>query len=463
MTVNGSLFQMAQTNKITSATGTVNIHGNAYIQNGAHFRGALATLGKGSGTVRANLTIDGTLYLSDGGYISGGYTSNVGSGNYIANFNINNVIIENEGIWDTPGINNQSNKFTFTASLNNVTVKDKGTFTHSSGNSALSSTIEIKDTLTLENGATFKNNGGLIVGAKQTNRVNIEKTLNLSGGTITDCTSLTQNTGLINVTNGKYDFSNFVQTDGQLINSGNLSFNGADVETKGSLINYGTLSFSGKSDIDKVISGTGVFNVTGGTFTGVNVDGASSANFSEGATARVDRLNTFVITNGANLSVGDLVQYTGATYTQTAGQISVDSEWFQDSTLNIQGGILKRNNVGRNTVNLSGGVVEVATLTSDNRYNVTGGELKTDIEQVFYDLQGTTPSDLSYVSILATTPQEIQISISEWFQEYFAGNVREELSSFISFQGGKVVVTNANLTETQRDDLTTAFKETFAI
>lgn len=461
MTVNGSLFQMAQTNKITSATGTVNIHGNAYIQNGAQFRGASTTLGKGSGTVRANLTIDGTLYLSDGGYISGGYTSNVGSGNYIANFNINNVIIENEGIWDTPGINNQSNKFTFTASLNNVTVKDKGTFTHSSGNSALSSTIEIKDTLTLENGATFKNNGGLIVGAKQTNRVNIEKTLNLSGGTITDCTSLTQNTGLINVTNGKYDFSNFVQTDGQLLNSGNLSFNGADVETKGSLINYGTLSFSGKSDIDKVISGTGVFNVTGGTFTGVNVDGASSANFSEGATAHVDRLNTFTITNGANLSVGDLVQYIGATYIQTAGQISVDSEWFQNSTLNIEGGILKRNNVGRNTVNLSGGVVEVATLTSDNRYNVTGGELKTDIEQVFYDLQGTTPSDLSYVSILATTPQEIQISISEWFQEYFAGNVREELSSFVSFQGGKVVVCNADLTETQRDDLTTAFKETF--
>ena len=51
MTVNGSLFQMAQTNKITSATGTVNIHGNAYIQNGAQFRGALTTQGKGSGTV----------------------------------------------------------------------------------------------------------------------------------------------------------------------------------------------------------------------------------------------------------------------------------------------------------------------------------------------------------------------------------------------------------------------------
>ena len=48
----------------------------------------------------------------------------MGSGNYIANFNINNVIIENEGIWDTPGINNKSNKITFTASLNNVTVKD---------------------------------------------------------------------------------------------------------------------------------------------------------------------------------------------------------------------------------------------------------------------------------------------------------------------------------------------------
>ena len=461
LSLNGSLFQLAQPSKKSWAKGTLNIHGDAYIENGASLNGALP-VGSDNSSAEAYLNIDGTLYVN-GGNISGGYTSLGGSGTFTAVFNLHDVFIGNGGAWNAPDINNANNRFNFTANATNITVEEGGRFNAHNSRSELNSTIHVSDTFTVEKGASVTNYAGLVVGSKQDNRLSIGKTLNLEGGSISDRSSLIQSSGLINVTYGNYDFSNFVQTDGQLLNSGNLSFNGADVETKGSLVNYGTLSFSGKSDIDKVISGTGVFNVTGGSFTGVNVDGASSANFSQGATARVDRLNTFVITNGANLSVGDLVQYIGATYTQTAGQISVDSEWFQDSTLNIQGGTLKRDNVGRNTVNLSGGKVEVATLTNDNRYNLSGGELKTDIEQVFYDLKGTTPEEVKYIGLNSNLPQKIQTSLTEWFQTYLPGKTHRELLDFISFQGGKVVVTNANLTTTQRDDLTTAFKETFFI
>ena len=456
-----ALFQIAQPYAYNSE-GTLTVKGDAFLQNGATMNLALSVLNFSPSVIKGNLNVEGTLTVDSGARLSSGYTSNLGSGTYYANYNINKLIVSNAW-FDTPGFNNDTNKFVVNAKINSATLKNGGKLRTHNGHQNLTSTFTIGK-LTLESGSTLYNSNGLVVGGSaKNNRLNITSLLDLAGGSITDRSSLTQNSGTINVTSGNYAFSNFVQNNGSLNNSATISFNGADISSNGSISNVGTMSFSGTSDIDKSIIGQGILNVTGGNFNAVNIDGARSVNFGQGASARVDRLNTFTITNGANLSIGDLVQYVGATYTQTAGSLFVDSQWFEDSVLNIQGGSLKRDNVGRNTVNLSGGTVEVGSLTNENIFALTGGELKTNISQVFSNLEGSSPSPLGYILLSSQTPEEIKTSLTQWFQKYYAGDVREDLGSFIRFEGGKVIVTDSQITETQRDDLTKAFKETFFI
>ena len=61
------------------------------------------------------------------------------------------------------------------------------------------------------------------------------------------------------------------------------------------------------------------------------------------------------------------------------------------------------------------------------------------------------------------SPEDIRTTMTEFFKKYVPGFVKENLGQYVSITGGKVVVNGTGLTETQRDDLTTAFKETFFI
>ena len=62
----------------------------------------------------------------------------------------------------------------------------------------------------------------------------------------------------------------------------------------------------------------------------------------------------------------------------------------------------------------------------------------------------------------ASAPQTIRTSLNEFFKQYLPGTVAQTLVNHASFAGGKVIVTGVNLTQTQADDLTKAFKAQFS-
>ena len=58
-------------------------------------------------------------------------------------------------------------------------------------------------------------------------------------------------------------------------------------------------------------------------------------------------------------------------------------------------------------------------------------------------------------------PQEVKSSLNDFFTKSAPGSIARKLINHASFTGGKVIVTGVNLTQTQADDLTKAFKEQF--
>ncbi|WP_290432780.1 autotransporter outer membrane beta-barrel domain-containing protein [uncultured Parasutterella sp.] len=80
---------------------------------------------------------------------------------------------------------------------------------------------------------------------------------------------------------------------------------------------------------------------------------------------------------------------------------------------------------------------------------------------VFDSVGGSGPQELNYVSLGSTTPQAVRTSLTEFFKKYVVGTLADSLVQHATLSGGKVVIRGVNLTETQRDDLTKAFKEQF--
>ena len=53
--------------------------------------------------------------------------------------------------------------------------------------------------------------------------------------------------------------------------------------------------------------------------------------------------------------------------------------------------------------------------------------------------------------------------MAELFLKYVPGEVAAKLADHATFSGGQIVITNVDLTTTQRDDLVKAFKEKFSV
>ena len=91
-----------------------------------------------------------------------------------------------------------------------------------------------------------------------------------------------------------------------------------------------------------------------------------------------------------------------------------------------------------------------------------GGTLQTNNVFNFFDSVGSRGAqELKYVTLNASAPQTIRTSLNEFFKQYLPGTVAQTLVNHASFAGGKVIVTGVNLTQTQADDLTKAFKAQF--
>ena len=388
MTYSEAGFYLAEPNRESGyryASGTLNIGGNAYVENGARLVGAQSIGGQDS-SADATLTIKGNLYLKNGGILSAGSSSNFNN-TYNVNFNINQLFIGNKSSFSTGSASN--GRFNFNGQFNNVTVQNGGTFNAHNGGSAIFSTIAINNNLNFEKGSTFINAKGLIVGKSRENYVAVGNSVTFDNASVTQNMTLIQEKGTINLLGGGYVFANFNQTGGIFNNQGNVTFNGASINS-GQFNNTGTVSFKGNSSVNQVIQGNGTVNIIGGTF-------------------RTDH--------------------------------------FADGSIFIKGGSTTLNR-----------------LDSGAQHNLSGGELHTSISEIFENTGSMGQQALNYITGTSTeVPQTVKTLLSDFFKKYIPGFVKENLDQYASFNGGKIVLSNANLTTTQRDDLTTAFKETFFI
>ena len=131
-------------------------------------------------------------------------------------------------------------------------------------------------------------------------------------------------------------------------------------------------------------------------------------------------------------------------------------------TVNISGGTFTTNTLVGGQVNLSGGNATVNILDDSTRYAMNGGNLTTGLNQVFTSAGSMGQQALNYITgTVAEVPQAMQTLLSDYFQKYVKGTLRENLGQIISVQGGKLHIDGTGLTITQRDDLAKLFKETF--
>ena len=184
----------------------------------------------------------------------------------------------------------------------------------------------------------------------------------------------------------------------------------------------------------------------------------------------IEHLDAQKIVNANNLFVGTLANTRGQTYTQTYGTIKVTNNWFADSTINLSGGVIdeqflgQAHNLGQgNHYNVTGGTLKVGDLRGDSTIVLSDkGTIETKIESVFENIDGIAdPAGLNTIRLNASVPEEVQKTITDIFKKYVPGDVIQNVMDRVTLQGGKILISGVNITETQRDDLTKAFKERF--
>ena len=261
--------------------------------------------------------------------------------------------------------------------------------------------IYVRDGVLL-NGGSLVTQQPITVG-QRTGNFSIGNSLVLAGGSLNQTGLLTQKAGQVSVTNGSYAFGTVNKENGFLSNAATLSIENFN-QANGSASNSGNLTL-GNANLYGSLSNTGTLNLTGA-----------------------------VISRG-NLS--------------SSGTLNNRGTWTEANAYSISGNL---NNTG--SVNFQNGF----TLASNSRLT-SSGTLQTNNAYNVFDSLGTTGrQDLHYVGLNSTVPQEIRTSLSDFFQKYVAGTVAQDLINHASFTGGKVIITGVNLTQTQADDLTNAFK-----
>ena len=220
---------------------------------------------------------------------------------------------------------------------------------------------------------------------------------------------------------------------------------------------------NGSSDINKLIVKGTFYNGFG------HYGGDGINNPSEQVGATIGELDAVNIVNGSNLYVDTLTNTREQTYTQTFGTIQVKNNWFTNSTINMSGGIINEASLGpdknlgiNNVFNVSGGRLVVDDLNFDSQVNLSGsGKIETDIVSIFINPDGD-PEALNYVGLNASEPESVKASLTKWFTNYVPGTLRTDLEDHVNFNGGSIVVSGfGKITETQYDDLMKAFKEAF--
>ena len=205
---------------------------------------------------------------------------------------------------------------------------------------------------------------------------------------------------------------------------------------------------------------------------------------------RVDNGTLRLGSNASEINKGGKVN---VIYLSNNGQLIVQGGDFSASSISGQGDLIVRgsdaellvkettsilggNNSGtlnlKKDFNIDGDFVNTGTihlesgwqLGEDSSFVMTEGLINTGkISNIFDNVHHSVVDPIHTVSVFASLPEEVKVTTTELLMKYVPGTVAQQLVDHATFNGGKVVITGVDLTETMRDDLTTAFKETFFI
>ena len=433
LTAEDAVFTSAFDNR---AEGEMNLNGS--LEGSVNNEGTL-TLGDGfefaSGTIENTGTLTGTGSITiAGGTIHQASDTEAVFGNVAINGGALNVEAGKSASGDALTVAMGSAEDV--ASVNNGTLDfesigvDQGKITGSGTLGGETSSITVGVNGSVEQGSIIGsqiNNEGLISG-------NVTAAAGSNTGTITagDFTvgkgGQFVNAGTI-TTSGAADVANVDNRKDMTFGNG-AAFSGGNVNTGTITVNGGKLTVATG---DNATSGTGSLTVNAGLDVGADgkltIEGPdASASITGGATVSgtfatsgntsIDRITSestgHIVAEGGKLHLGDLTDAEGMTFTQkTDTDLSLGKGWFENSTINIEGGkfdasIIKDDEgnssgmLGHNTVNISGKnptpiinsgdpseekihykdnltVVTVETVTSDTTINIgSGGVLDVD-------------------------------------------------------------------------------------
>lgn len=144
------------------------------------------------------------------------------------------------------------------------------------------------------------------------------------------------------------------------------------------------------------------------------------------------------VTFGTQTSVAQIENLTGANFTAN-GDISINGQFHNQGNIYLHGQL---------------------SFRPDGSLNQTAGSVTTSINNVFSN-PALVNEGLNYIGLNASNTETVKTSLSQFFTRYVPGQVAQALADHATFTGGKVIITGVNLTTTQRDDLTKAFKERF--
>ena len=270
--------------------------------------------------------------------------------------------------------------------------------------------------------------------------------------------TISKDPGSSTVINGNTGFKSIANAEEITVKDGRkLTLIGSGADTEKIIKTGGSISVA-----DGTLQlGNEVLNKMGGLLNTVNLSDQSNLSVQKGNFTIQSLNGGNSITNSGSLNIDNWVNAQNINYEQTGGVLTVKNGWMDNSVLNIKGGTLTKDALGRNTLNISGGLVTIDDLSEGTSISQSDGTLTTLQDSVFENVRFSEIDPLNTIKLSQSIPQDIKETMTELFQKYVPGNVAEHLAHSASFVGGKLVITGVDLTETMRDDLTTAFKETF--
>ena len=193
-----------------------------------------------------------------------------------------------------------------------------------------------------------------------------------------------------------------------------------------------------------------------------NVDNVGSITVNNGATFAILGETASTRLAGSNFTADEGTLVFGANGVASGGTASVVSV-LDKGTLKVAAGDFSINNLGIEGTVINSGTLRLSDFHfGDKGYLNSSGTLQADREKLF-SIEDSHIDGLNVVDLGHSAPQEVRTQLTELFRKYVPENqkILDEIANHASFTGGKVIATNAHLTETQRDDLIKVFKDKF--